>query len=114
MPWFVTGNTDAEGTFVVSPLKSPKSRLGWAVQLIFEISAANNPANRRLLKSFRNLFGGGQINSYKNQLYYRAQDLSTLLRIRDHFLHYPLQSTKLVYRSITRSSDRFSIMVHYS
>jgi len=97
MPWFVTGFADGEGTFVVSIFRSKTHSLGWTVLLIFEVSAANNPANRQLLESFRDFFGGGQINSYRNQLYYRVQDLPTLLKVRDHFLKHPLQSTKLIY-----------------
>ena len=36
-PWFITGFTDAEGSFSVSVTKDPKFRTGWEVQLTFQI-----------------------------------------------------------------------------
>ena len=63
----------------------------------FEIGAANNSANLKLLESFRDFFGGGNIYLIGNQLYYKVTDLQTLLKVRDHFNNYFLQSTKLIY-----------------
>jgi hypothetical protein len=97
LPWFVTGFTDAEGYFKIRIKKSKSHRLGWAVQLVFLISALNNSANRVFLESLVLFFGGGQIYLDRNQLYYCVQDLSILLKVRDHFLLYPLQSTKWIY-----------------
>ena len=61
MPWFVTGYADAESCFSFSVVRSSTTYLGWRIQLVFEISAANNVANRKLLEDFRNFFGGGHI-----------------------------------------------------
>ena len=97
LPWFVTGYADAEGTFVISIQKSSTTRLGWQVKLIFEIGAANNLANRKLLESFKDFFGGGRVSLGGNQLYYTVTDLPTLLRVRNHFLNHSLESTKLIH-----------------
>jgi LAGLIDADG endonuclease len=96
VPWFVTGYTDAEGCFFLSIFRSKTHSLGWAVKPKFAIGAENNPANRALLEQLKIFFGGGRIYLSRNQLYYEVTDLPTLLRIRDHFLKFPLQSTKWV------------------
>ena len=67
-PYFLTGYTDAEGCFSIAIRRRPFSSVGWQVELIFEIGAANNPANRRLLESFKAFFGGGRIQLDKNSL----------------------------------------------
>jgi hypothetical protein len=75
-----------------------KTKVGWIVRLIFAIGAENNSANRRLLEDLRDFFGGGRINLSINQLYYRVQDLTTLLRVRDHFhyTHYSLLNQSIL------------------
>lgn len=37
-PWFITGFTDAEGSFMLSFLKNPKIKSGWQIQSIFQIA----------------------------------------------------------------------------
>jgi hypothetical protein len=76
--WFVTGYTDAEGCFLISIVRGLGSILGWRVQLEFNISALNNPANLRFLESLVSFFGGGRISLAGNQLYFRVLDLPTL------------------------------------
>jgi len=49
-PWFVTGLTDAEGSFNFSILRRSAYSLGWEVQMQLTLGAANNPANLRLLQ----------------------------------------------------------------
>ena len=36
-PWFVTGFTDAEGSFILSIVRNKELKVGWRVQAIFEI-----------------------------------------------------------------------------
>ena len=96
-PWFVTGFTDADGSFSFTPRRDSTSSLGWRVQLKFSIGVLNNLANREFVDNLVSFFGGGRVYLDGNQLYYRVSDLKTLLRVRDHFLLYPLQSTKLIY-----------------
>ena len=88
LPWFVTGYTDAEGSYPFSLLRS-KTKIGWRVLPSFEIGALNNSANRKLLESFKTFFGGGQIYLTGNQLYYKVFDLPTLLKfeITFYFTH---------------------------
>ena len=92
----MTGYTDAEGSFSYSLPKS-KTKTGQAVKPSFSIGAHNNPVNQQLLEDFQTFFGGGRIYLSDNQLYYRVFDLETLLKVRDHFLTYRLESTKRIY-----------------
>jgi LAGLIDADG endonuclease len=96
-PWFVTGLTDAEGSFYIVISQSKTNLIGWTVKPFFQTGASNNPANLRLLQSLQTFFGGGRIQKdSKNFLCYEVTDLETLLRVRDPFNKFPLQSTKLV------------------
>ena len=45
LPWFVTGYTDAEGSFLIKISRNPRCKLGWQVKLEFSIGALNNPVN---------------------------------------------------------------------
>jgi hypothetical protein len=89
LPWFVTGYTDAEGSFTIGITKSKTHSLGWHVKPKFVIGTLNNPANREFLELFQVFFGGGSIYLGGNQLYFIISDLPTLLRVRDHFLLFP-------------------------
>jgi hypothetical protein len=76
-PWFVTGFTDAEGCFTFSISRKLGSQLGWTINLVFEISAFNNPANREFLELLPVFFGGGKIYLSGSQLYFKVRDLAT-------------------------------------
>ena len=84
-PWFVTGYTDAEGSFHFSIFQNSSHSTGWRVKSFFVIGALDNLANRELLEYFKFFFGGGTINLSGNQLYYHVQDLPTLLKVRAYF-----------------------------
>jgi hypothetical protein len=58
-------------------IQKSKTRLGWGVNLIFEIGAFNNPANREFLELLPEFFGGGRIYLSGNQLYFKVRDLAT-------------------------------------
>jgi len=47
-PWFITGLTDADGTFYVKIIKSTSHNLGWQVQILFRIIAEVNLANLKM------------------------------------------------------------------
>jgi LAGLIDADG endonuclease len=55
-PWFVTGFTDGEGSFMISFLKNPKVRSDWQIQSIFQI--AIHEKDIELLKLIQAYFGG--------------------------------------------------------
>jgi len=93
-PWFLTGFSDAEGCFMVSIYKSPKSRVGWRVQPVFQIGL--HPKDKELLNIIQTYFDGqGILTRLKdNCLTYRVFSLETLDKIIEHFEKYPLQTQK--------------------
>lgn len=55
-PYYVTGFTDGEGSFIVKILKRSKMNTGYEVQLSFSIT--NHSRGRALLESIKGYFGG--------------------------------------------------------
>lgn len=98
-PNYVTGLTDGDGSVGVKITPST-NKVGWSVQLVFAIAAADNPANRRMFDFFNNFFGGkGRIepSGKPNNISYVVTGLRNCLIIRNHLLTYPLITYKLVY-----------------
>ena len=93
-PWFLTGFSGAEWCFMVSIYKSPKSRVGWRVQPVFQIGL--HPKDKELLNIIQTYFDGqGILTRLKdNCLTYRVFSLETLDKIIEHFEKYPLQTQK--------------------
>ena len=96
-PWFVTGFTDAEGSFSISIHidKRIKGRLGWAIKPSFQISLNSKDIN--LLLQLKEFFGCGIIINKitRNESSFRVnsfQDLTNV--IIPHFSNYPLISQK--------------------
>lgn len=100
-PYFITGFTDGDGSFYFS-IKKDKRNNWFGVQLFFELSAGNNPANLKMFQEIQNYFGGvGRIyvNHY-NVLTFCVSSLKDCIIIRDHFINYPLLTYKSVHFSI--------------
>ena len=57
--WFLTGFTDGEGCFHVSVIKYSKYKLGWKIQLSFEIHL--NAKDIALLVQIKNFFRVGSL-----------------------------------------------------
>ena len=96
-PWFVTGFTDAEGSFSISISidKRIKGRLGWAVKPSFQISL--NSKDIDLLLQLKEFFGCGLIinKNTRNESNFRVNSLWDLTNIIiPHFSNYPLISQK--------------------
>jgi len=68
-PWFVTGLTDGEGTFVLGFRKSNDSRMGYQITAIYKIALppyevrGDNKKDHDLLYSIKNFFGVGKITT---------------------------------------------------
>ena len=61
-PWFITGFTDAEGSFVISVVKDPKTKTGWNLILRFKIDL--HIKDLSILEGIQKFFGGiGKIAS---------------------------------------------------
>jgi len=94
-PWFITGFTDGEGSFMLSFLKNPSTKSGWQIQSIFQI--ALHEKDVELLELIQAYFGGvGRIARHgKNSYSYRVRSLDeNVNKILPHFDKYPLISQK--------------------
>jgi len=102
-PWYITGFADGEGCFSFSIRDSQTSKSGRQVILEFNLVAADNPANYKQLELIRDYFGLGKIynipavGSKEAKIEYRVTALQDCIKIRDHFLKYPLLTYKLVH-----------------
>jgi NADH-ubiquinone oxidoreductase chain 4 len=93
-PYFVTGFTDGEGSFVVTLIKSPSSPVGYKIQLSYRIGLHNK--DLALLESIKKFFKGlGGISSTKNTAVYYISSIKDLEVVVNHFDKYPLITNKL-------------------
>jgi len=94
-PDFITGFSDAEGSFMLSLLSNKTWRYGWSVGARFEITL--HMKDEELLNKIRVFFkGAGNIYRYsENKISYRVNRLDELLTIIiPHFKLYPLRTNK--------------------
>lgn len=94
-PFFVTGFTDAEGSFIVRIRKNPKAKAGWSVETKFSICI--HKKDRMVLELIQAFFGGVGSITYasKDTLHYRIASLHDLIKVvLPHFDKYPLNSQK--------------------
>ena len=97
-PWFITGFTDGEGCFYIKVRPSINTKIGWTVELYFNLVAKNNPVNLAMFEEIKQFFGVGRVRvTALNYIYFEVGSFKDCLKIRDHFLNYPLISYKLVY-----------------
>lgn len=93
-PHWITGFTDAEGSFLLDT-----SKKGYGVTLRFMID--QHPSNKEVLSVFQNYFNGGSVLYKPNKKDGRYRyDITgvmngNLLKLIAHFDSYPLQSKKL-------------------
>ena len=93
-PYWITGFTDAEGSFIVKIIKVSDYKLGWRIQLSFQIKLNNR--DHELLTLIRDYFGVGTIRKYKgNFSIYSVTKVDDLVSvIFPHFDQYPLLTKK--------------------
>lgn len=92
-PWFITGFTDAEGCFACSVLKSSSYKLGWEIQLSFQIKlhVKDFPV---LLRIQHSLNGIGTVTSNQSSCAFRVRKFNELVELVKFFDKYPLISWK--------------------
>lgn len=96
-PNWLAGFVEGEGCFFVSIYKSPKSKLGLAVQLVFKITQHSRDIN--LLKGLINFFNCGRIEYRKDGegCDFSVNSLKAFEeKIIPFFLKYPLKGSKLL------------------
>jgi len=92
-PWFVTGFTDAEGSFNVIVAKSNNVELQWQSRLFFQISL--HVKDKILLEQIKNYFGVGEIYiKTSDSIIYSVKSIKDLTIIINHFEKYPLITQK--------------------
>lgn len=80
-PYFVTGFTDAEGSFIVRVRKNPKAKAGWSVETKFSMCIhKKDRAVLELIQAF--MCGVGSITyASGNTLHYRIASLHDLINV---------------------------------
>jgi len=97
-PWFITGLSDADGSFYIALRKDSSCRFGYSLSLEYKIVAGLNPLNLQLLKQVQSFFGGIGIISRDNKTYhYVIRNKNHLRKVLHHFDNYPLQTTKHIH-----------------
>ena len=83
-PFFVSGFTDAEGSFSVLIYKNSKCKTGYLVKAVFQISL--HEKDRALLYGIRDALGGvGKVyDRGKNACMYRVYTPEELIKVVDH------------------------------
>ena len=92
-PWFITGFTDGEGSFILTIIKDNKYKLGWRVACRFVISL--NKKDLKLLNKIKEFFEVGNVFLMgKDSAQYRVESLKGLAIIINHFDKYSLITKK--------------------
>lgn len=93
-PYFITGISDAEGSFVCIIRKNSNSRIGWRVEVIFQI--ALHKKDLELLKLIKAYFGNtGIITESELMCAFRVSSPQQILgQVLSHFEKYPLITQK--------------------
>lgn len=92
-PWWVTGFSDAEGSFSIIIFKNTQRSLGWRVMLSYKITLHVKDVD--LLYRIKDFYGVGNVNKYSEFAVYKVDSREDLLnKIIPHFDKYPLITQK--------------------
>lgn len=92
-PYYITGLTDAEGSFIVKITTNDKCKTGYQVSLVFQI--AMHKKDRILIEKIQFYFNGvGSIRYSKDIDIFTVSSKKELEIIKDHFDKYPLITQK--------------------
>jgi hypothetical protein len=125
-PYFVTGLTEAEGSFSIVKNRDARAKFGRTVSLRFKITMLVNET--ALIKKVHAFFGVGSINSDEKYgtIDYLVRDKISLKVIKDHFIKYPLRGSKhldfldflqaleLMEQNLHRSEEGLNLLVSLS
>ena len=94
-PWFLTGFSDAEGTFSVLIQHNKNYATNWRVKAIFAIGLHTKDV--AILETIKSFWGVGSIHKHgEHSLQYRVESIKDLQVIIDHFDKYPLVTCKSI------------------
>lgn len=108
-PWFITGLTDGEGCFTCVVREHKNFRLGWKVDIVFQIALHKKDFN--LLKCIQSYFGGmGMIySSSKDMCSYKISSLNQILKtVITHFDKYNLLTQKQADYLLWKKNNNFN------
>jgi len=92
-PWFITGFSDAESSFIISIYKNTNNKLKWRVSAYFSIHV--HMKDLLLIELIQKTLGVGVVRKNNaNTVLFRVSDIEELQVIIDHFKKYPLVSAK--------------------
>lgn len=125
-PYFVTGLTEAEGSFSIMKNRDTRAKFGMTVMLRFKITMLVNELP--LLNAVHSFFGVGYINvdTKKGIVDYQVRDRVSLGLIKEHFFKYPLRGTKfldfmdfkealeIMEQNLHRSKDKVKLLISLS
>jgi hypothetical protein len=93
-PYYVTGFTDAEGSFLINIQKRSDLKLGYSISLSFKIKLHSK--DKELLEKIFNFFNVGKIYIRKDgYIEYIVNSMKDIEVIINHFNNYPLITQKL-------------------
>lgn len=92
-PWFLTGFSDGEASFIIYIQKTNNTKIGWASWVAFEINL--NGKDLSILKDIKSYLRVGKINQKSNgTCVYCIRSLKEIATLIDHFDKYPLITKK--------------------
>jgi hypothetical protein len=93
-PWFITGFSEAEASFIVSISLNANTNTGWRVTPNFSIHIHTKDV--ALLQNIRDTLGVGKVSKNSSStVLFRVDNLQELQVIVDHFTKYPLIGSKV-------------------
>ena len=102
-PWFLTGFSDGEASFILYIQKTNNTKIGWATWAAFEINL--NGKDLSILKDIKSYLGVGNINQKSNgTCVYYVRSFEEIKTILDHFYKYPLLTQKQADYSLFKSA----------
>ena len=87
-PWFITGFSDAESSFIILVQPRSDSKTKWRVKATFAIGL--HIKDTPILEHIKDSLGVGRIYTSGTKVYYRVEAFKELQVIIDHFDKYPL------------------------
>ena len=100
-PWFVTGLVDAEGSFVISVLKSSSTKTGWGVNARFKITA--HITDLDLMLNLKKFFGDiGKIVIFKDTCTYQPSKINLSRTLGAKALQFSLINRKFSTGRLTK------------
>lgn len=113
-PWFLTGFSDAEGSFSILIQTNSKYATGWRIKPVFTIGLHKKDLD--LLKNLQSYLGIGKIHIHgKDSIQFRVDSLKDLQILINHFENFPLVTAKLAdYILFKKAFDIILLKEHLS